>query len=175
MNAFDILITVITGFFIIRGLFRGFIKEFFSILGVFAGFFVATRYYGAAASLIPGDILNPAYLSIVGFLILFIFVYFIISVLGVIIKYLLKITMLGLVDRAFGAIAGTFKGVLITTVLLLALVAFLPAGSPFITRSRLAPHLISTTEKMAFVLPKEMRLQFTANLKAVKKGLAVHP
>jgi len=59
--------------------------------------------------------------------------------------------------------------------LLLALVAFLPAGSPFITRSRLAPHLISTTEKMAFVLPKEMRLQFTANLKAVKKGLAVHP
>ena len=175
MNAFDILFALITGFFIIRGLFRGFIKEFFSIIGVFAGFFVATRYYGAAASLIPGGILNPAYLSIVGFLILFMLLYFIISVLGVIIKYLLKITILGWVDRVFGAISGTFKGVLITTVSLLALVAFLPAGPSFITRSRLSPHLISITEKMALVLPKEMRLQFTANLKAVKKGLAVHP
>ncbi len=174
MNSFDILIAVITGFCMVRGLFRGFIKEFFSIIGVFAGFFAATRYYGSIASLISGEIINPAYLPLVAFMVVFTLIYLIISVLGVIIKYLLKITILGWVDRVFGAISGTLKGALIAAVLMLALVAFLPAGSPFLTRSHLAPYLISTTEKMVLVVPKAVRQQFNENLKAVKKGLAAN-
>lgn len=171
MNTFDILIVVITGFCLIRGLFRGFIKEFFSIIGVFVGFFLAARYYGVPADWISGEIINPQYLPIVGFLAVFVFIYFIISVLGVIIKYLLKITILGWVDRLFGAVSGIFKGVFTGTVLLLALVTFLPAGSPAITRSHLAPYLISTTEKMVLVVPKAFRQQFNEKLKTVKKGL----
>ncbi len=175
MNAFDIVIAVITGFFIIRGLFRGFIKEFFSIIGVFVGYFAAARYYAGIASLAPDDIINPAYVPIISFLCIFTIIYIIISVLGVIIKYLLKITILGWVDRLFGALSGTVKGILIAAVLLVALVTFLPSDAPLIVRSHLAPYLVSTTEKMALVLPKEMRFQFESNLKAVKKSMAARP
>ncbi len=174
MNTFDIVIAVLIAFFIIRGVFRGFVKEFFSIVGVFVGFLGAMRYYERLAALITGEIINPAYLPIVAFLVIFAVVYFIISVSGVIIKYLLKITLLGWVDRILGAISGGLKGGLISAVFLLVLITFLPAGSPLVTRSHLAPHLLSTIEKMALVLPKEMHRRYNGNIKAVKKGLRGH-
>jgi len=47
MNALDVVIAVIVGFCLIRGIFRGLIKELSSIIGVFAGFYFAgnAEYY----------------------------------------------------------------------------------------------------------------------------------
>ena len=40
MNILDILIVVIVGFCLVRGIFRGIVKEITSIIGVFVGFFL---------------------------------------------------------------------------------------------------------------------------------------
>jgi membrane protein required for colicin V production len=175
MNPFDILILVILGYSLVRGLFRGLVKEISSIIGVFGGFYAAYTYYHALAKLISRLIHNVSYLNIVSFLIIFCGVLIAISVLGVIIKYLLNIAFLGWVDRIGGVIFGVAKGVLVVSVIFISLTAFLPQGSAFIKNSVLAPHVSWVSEKMAKVVSKEMKQDFTRKLGELKKAWQIRP
>lgn len=169
VNFFDIVIIIIFCFCVIRGVFRGLIKELSSLIGVLAGFYAAYSYYMVVAKPLAKWISNTGYLNILSFLIIFFCVFIIISILGVIIKYLLNIAFLGWVDRMFGAGFGTMKGVLIASVILVALTAFLPKGSPVIKNSLLSPHVALISEKMAKVVSKDMRHAFEAKIADLKK------
>ena len=170
MNPFDILIVVILGYSLIRGIFRGLVKEISSIIGIFGGFYAAYTYYKILAKLLSGLISDVAYLNILSFLIIFCGVLIVVSVLGVIIKYLLKIAFLGWVDRIGGLIFGITKGILIVSVLFISLTAFLPKGSAFIKNSVLAPHVSWVSEKMASVVSQEMKIDFMTKLGELKKA-----
>jgi len=170
MNPFDIFIIIIIGYSLIRGLFRGLIKEVSSILGVLGGFYAAYSYYPMVAKLLAGLIINPSYLNILSFLIIFCSVLIIISILGIVIKYLLNVAFLGWIDRACGLAFGLIKGVLIVTVLFIILTTFLPRGAPLIKKSILAPHVIWISEKMINVVPKEMKKDFFGKLDEFKKA-----
>jgi len=169
MNPFDIVIIVILGYSLVRGLFRGLVKEVSSIIGVFGGFYAAYTYYGLLGKFLSRLIQDVAYLNILSFMIIFCGVLIIVSVLGIIIKYLLNIAFLGWVDRIGGVIFGITKGVLIVSVLFISLTAFLPKGSAFIKNSVLAPHVAWVSEKMAKVISKEMKKDFVTKLGELKK------
>lgn len=170
MNTFDIILSAIFGYCLVRGLFRGLIKELASIIGVFSGFYAAYTYYPEVARMLADWISNTAYLNIVSFLIIFCIIFIIISIIGIIIKYLLNIVFLGWVDRLFGAIFGMIKAVLIASVLLIAFTSFLPRGSTVIENSTLAPHVAMISEKMAKVISKEMKKEFQSNIWELKKS-----
>ena len=170
MNPFDILIIVVLGYSLVRGLFRGLVKELSSIIGVLGGFYAAYTYYKVLAGLLAGLIHDTAYLNILSFLIIFCGVLIIIGVLGVIIKYLLNIAFLGWIDRIGGVVFGVLKGILIVSVLFITLTAFLPKGTAFIKKSELAPHVSWLSEKMAKVISKEMKQDFRAKLGELKKA-----
>ncbi len=170
MNPFDIFIIIVLGYSIVRGLFRGLIKEVSSIMGVLGGFYAAYSYYPMVAKWISDLIINPSYLNILSFLIIFCSVLIIITILGVVIKYLLNVAFLGWVDRICGVGFGLIKGVLIVTVLFIILTTFLPKGAPLIKKSVLAPHVIWISEKMVNVVPKEMKKDFFGKLDEFKKA-----
>ncbi len=170
MNPFDILIMVILGYSLVRGLFRGLVKEVSSVIGVLGGFYAAYTYYTVLAGLLSGIIHDASYLNISSFLIIFCGVLILVSVLGVIIKYLLNIAFLGWVDRVGGVVFGLAKGTLIVCVLFISLTAFLPKGSAFIKDSVLAPHVSWMSEKMAKVISQEMKQDFTGKLRELKKA-----
>jgi membrane protein required for colicin V production len=94
----------------------------------------------------------------------------VVSILGVIIKYLLNIAFLGWVDRIGGVGFGLIKGILIASILFITLTAFLPKGSAFLKNSMLAPHVSWVSEKMAKVVSKEMKQDFVAKLGELKKA-----
>ncbi|RLC26445.1 MAG: CvpA family protein [Deltaproteobacteria bacterium] len=169
MNPFDILIVIIFGFCLIRGFFRGFIKEVSSIIGVLGGFYAAYTYYMDFAKPLSGWILDKSYLYIISFLIVFCGVFFIISIVGVVIKYILNISFLGWIDRICGAGFGIIKATLITSILLIALTTFLPKGAPMVKDSMLSPHVSVISEKMAKVIPKDMKHQFVSKIEELKK------
>ena len=170
MNPFDIFIIIVVGYSLIRGLFRGLVKEVSSIIGVLGGFYAAYSYYPMVAKLFSGLIINSSYLNILSFLIIFCSVLIIISILGVVIKYLMNVAFLGWVDRACGLGFGLIKGFLIITVLFIILTTFLPKGAPLIKKSVLAPHVIWISEKMVNVVPKEMKKDFLGKLDEFKKA-----
>ena len=169
MNPFDIIIIVILGYSLVRGVFRGLVKEVSSIIGVLGGFYAAFTYYTMLGKLLSGLIKEPAYLNILSFLIIFCTVLIIVGILGIIIKYLLNIAFLGWVDRIGGVGFGLAKGVLIASVLFITLTAFLPKGSAFLKNSMLAPHVSWVSEKMVKVVSKEMKQDFMAKLGELKK------
>ncbi len=170
MNPFDILIIVILGYSLVRGLFRGLVKELSSIVGVLGGFYAAYTYYNVLAGLLSRLIHDISYLNILSFLIIFCGVLIIVGVLGVIIKYLLNIAFLGWIDRISGVVFGVLKGILIVSILFITLTAFLPKGTAFIKNSELAPHVSWISEKMANVISKEMKQDFNAKLGELKKA-----
>lgn len=170
MNPLDILIIVILSFCLIRGVFRGLIKELSSIIGVLGGFYAGYTYYVVAAKLLSRWISNEGYLNILSFLIIFCGVFIIVSILGVVIKYLLNIAFLGWVDRICGAGFGIMKGILIASVLLMIFTAFLPKGAPIMKNSLLAPHVTQISEKMAKVVSKDMKSKFVAKIAELRKA-----
>ena len=170
MNPFDIIIIVILGYSLVRGIFRGLVKEVSSIIGVLGGFYAAFTYYTMLTKLLSGLIKETAYLNILSFLIIFCGVLIIVGILGVIIKYLLNIAFLGWADRIGGVGFGLVKGILIASILFITLTAFLPKGSAFLKNSMLAPHVSWVSEKMAKVVSKEMKQDFMAKLGELKKA-----
>ncbi len=170
MNALDILICVIGGFCLIRGIFRGIVKEVTSIVGVLVGFYAAYTYYPLLAEWLSDFkfISNESYLNMFGFILTFIIVFLAIGFLGVILKLLLKAAALGWADRVLGGAFAIVKAVLIVSVLIIAFTTFLPQNSSVIRDSLLAPYVSIVSEKMVLIVPKEMKEKFCNNVKALK-------
>jgi membrane protein required for colicin V production len=169
MNAFDIIVAVILGYSLIRGLFRGLVKEVSSIIGVLGGFFAAYSYYAVVAHYLTGVVANPAYRNILAFLIIFCGVLVVVNVIAMVLKYLLKIVFLGWLDRLGGVVFGLAKGALIVSVLFLMLTAFLPKGASLIKDSACAPYVSMVSEQLAIVVSSDLKRDFAAKLGELKK------
>lgn len=170
MNPLDIVIIIILGYGLIRGIFRGMVKEISSIVGVFAGFYAAYSYYPLVSEILEDWITNVPFLKILSFMLIFCVIFFLISILGVIIKYLMHVASLGWMDRLLGASLGFGKSVLIVSIILVVLTAFLPKGAPIIKTSLLSPHVSVISEKLAQVISIEMKQSYTAKLEDIKKA-----
>jgi len=170
MNPLDMLIIVILGYCLIRGIFRGLVKEISSIIGVLAGFYAAYTYYALLAKPLSRWISTIPYANILSFMIIFCFIFISISILGIIIKYLLNIAFFGWVDRICGAGFGIIKGILIVSVVLISLTAFLPTGAPIVKNSLLSPPVTLISEKMIKVVSRDMKLLYEAKVKEFKKA-----
>lgn len=170
MNPFDIFIIIVLSYSIIRGLFRGLVKEVSSVIGVLGGFYAAYSYYPMAAKLLSGIVKDQSYLNILSFLIIFCGILIVISILGVVIKYLLNVAFLGWIDRICGVGFGLIKGVLIVTVMFIILTTFLSKGTPLIKQSILAPHVIWISEKMVGLVSDDMKKDFFTKLDEFKKA-----
>lgn len=169
MSPFDILVVIILGYGVVRGLFRGLVKEIASIIGVLGGFYLAYSYYRHLGTHLGWLTANESYQMIIGFLIIFCIVLVIVAGLAMIIKYLLKIVYMGWADRMCGLIFGFVKSVLIVSILFLMLTAFLPGDAGLMKTSVLAPHISKVSEKLAMVVSKEMKQNFADRLKDLKK------
>ena len=172
MNPLDMIIIVILSFCLIRGLFRGFVKEVSSIVGVLAGYYAAYTYYSGAAAMMSVFLtsMNP-YLNVIGFLAVFCGVYILVSLLGVLIKYLMKVAYLGWVDRGLGLFFGGVKGVLIVSVILIGLSTLLPPQTSLIKKSILSRHVAHVSMVMVQMVPTDMKKNFTDRFKHVKSSL----
>jgi membrane protein required for colicin V production len=170
MNALDIVIGILLVYGLVRGIFRGLMEEIASIMGIFGGIYAAVFYYTAAAAFLRRWISDTAYVNILGFLLVFGVVFVVVSLLGVLIKYLLNIASLGWIDRLCGAAFGTIKSILIASVLLFVLTTFLPDGTPLIRTSRLAPHVAWVTEGVVKIIPQDLKQRFSDKYKKAKQA-----
>jgi membrane protein required for colicin V production len=170
MNPFDMVIVVILGYCIIRGIFRGLIKEVFSAIGVLAGCYVAYFYHETVSLILSEWITAPAYLHIISFILLFCGVFLIITVIGLLIRFIVKIALLGVIDRIFGAVFGGLKAILIISLVYVLLITFLPQGGvSAVSGSKMAPQINAIAKGIVRVIPKGTRDTFNYNLNKLKK------
>ncbi|MBR9979754.1 MAG: CvpA family protein [Desulfatitalea sp.] len=168
MTLLDYVLAVILGYCLVRGIFRGLVKELSSIVGVLAGFYFAFSYYAHLAGLLSEWLPNGGYANIIGFLILFVGIYLVISIMGALIKYMMNIASMGWFDRIGGMLVGGAKGVLILAVLVAMLTTFLPKSTTLIKESTMAPHVMGISAVMVRVVSTDIKALFDNHLKELK-------
>ncbi|MEA1968527.1 MAG: CvpA family protein [Thermodesulfobacteriota bacterium] len=169
MNIFDIIIVAVISFCLIRGAFRGIIREASSIVGVLAAFYGAFTYYPVLALSFEKWISTEGYRNILSFFILFCLVIVIVNIVASLIRYLLKIVFLGWVDMLCGMIFGAVKGVIIISVLFIIATTFLPKGNSLIADSFLAPHVAAASEILIIFVPKDIKKELEIKVRGIKK------
>ena len=113
MTGIDIIILVIMGLSVLLGLLRGIIRTVFSLLGFFFGFIVAMGY-GQQAAAGFGD---STFLRIAAYVVLFFVTALIFTMVGHMLRKLLKLIRLGWLDNVLGGVFGLVRGVLLAGVL----------------------------------------------------------
>ncbi len=168
MSGFDLVVLVIVLFCMIRGVFRGLIREVSGIVAVIAGFYGAFTYYWILSPYLTFMIETPAIQHLVSFGLLFCGIVIVVGLTAALIRKLMHVVFLGWVDRTFGLIFGTAKGVLIVSVLFIMLTAFLPAGaSTMMTRSETAPYISTISRTMTLFISSNLRIDFLDRLNKI--------
>lgn len=169
MNFFDMIIVVVLIYCIIRGVFRGLIKEVASIVGVVAGFFIAVAYHENVSPLLAGW-LDPGYVRLAAFVVVFLGVFLGVTLLGMLIRLVVKAALLSVVDRIFGAVFGGMKAVLLVTLVYLLMVTFLPGGERLLRDSKLAPPVVELGRVIVEAMPKGVKTTYQKKIEEFKKN-----
>ena len=111
INIFDLVIIALVTILGLKGLFRGFIKEFFALVGIVGGVFIASRLSNDTGdiinSIIPME--NENTILLAGFVVALVIFWIIAYLLGAILEKVFKMSGLGIFDRILGFIFGAGK------------------------------------------------------------------
>lgn len=111
INIFDLVVVALITVLGLKGLFRGFIKEFFALVGIIGGVFVASRLSNEAGEIVNNIIpmQNENTILLAGFVSSLIVFWIIAYLLGSIFSKVLQMSGLDILDRILGFIFGAGK------------------------------------------------------------------
>jgi membrane protein required for colicin V production len=109
MHPIDIVAIALALLFIILGLYRGFVEEAVRLIGIVAAFFTGLALYRQLAVHLTFLKLSGAVLSVVSFLLIFLATLLVIILLGMLLRKVIHLTVLGGVDRICGGLLGFLK------------------------------------------------------------------
>ena len=122
MGLVDIAILVILCFFLLKGVFRGLLREICSLLGLVLGGVFAFTFHLPLAQLLQDTFNLPAQLCVWGsFLAIFMLIVVLFAVIGFVLNRFVKLIFLGGFNRLAGAIFGIIQGVVVLSMIVLAL------------------------------------------------------
>ncbi len=123
LNIFDIVTLLLIILIGLKGLFRGFIKEVFALIGIVGGIFVASRLAREVGFFIGGffKIDNESTILFIGFLVSVIIFWGLVYLLGTLVSKMFSLSGLGILDRTLGVIFGAGKIFLIFAIIFYAL------------------------------------------------------
>lgn len=165
----DIIFLLLLTFFTVSGLFKGLIKEVSSIAGLVLGIIAANLYYQSLGSTLGEISVGSPYAGILAYMLIFIAVLLAAITTGIVLRKLLKISMLGWVDKLAGGIFGFLKGFLLICVLMLLLTLVLQANSPLLKNSGIAPLFTNFNQNLSSLIPQDIKQGYLQKSKRLQK------
>tara|TARA_B110000240_G_C13394977_1_gene408431 strand:- start:459 stop:947 length:489 start_codon:yes stop_codon:yes gene_type:complete len=118
MGYIDIFISIFLLYGFIKGLFKGFISEVASVIGLLSGIFLASKFNDDLSYYLQTFIeWDENYLLFLSFFILLVLTILIFSIAGKLITKLAKLIALGVFNKLLGGVFGVLKNVLVLSVL----------------------------------------------------------
>ncbi|MEA3363851.1 MAG: CvpA family protein [Thermodesulfobacteriota bacterium] len=151
MGLVDIAILGILCFFLLKGIFRGLLREICSLLGLVLGGVFAFAFHLPLAQFLQDSFNLPAQLCIWGsFLAIFFLMIILFAVIGFVLHRFVKLIFLGGFNRLAGAIFGIIQGVVVLSMLVLALNSSVApdAVRGTLRNSQLAPPFVTLGESI---------------------------
>jgi membrane protein required for colicin V production len=161
MNWMDWLLIAFFVGSVANGFQEGLVRMGIGIMALIAGFFLASWFGGmAAASLMPYVQVKPV-ASLMGYMIVFIGVLLLGTLLGALTARMLKLVGLSWMDRLLGGAFGLVRGFVVVTVVAMVVSAFAPSWMPkAVNDSKLAPYVLRSARVFAAATPFEIRNGF---------------
>ncbi|MFQ3619766.1 MAG: CvpA family protein [Spirochaetales bacterium] len=155
-NGLDILFGIIFLFFVLRGFFRGFIGELFSVgsivIGLAAGYFLSPSFAPVAEEILR----IPGWGRVVSFLGVFIVTYVILKIVERVFKRFIESFHLQNMDKALGFFLGGAEGFFIIVLLLWFLhIQPLFKIQPYLEQSLLSRFLLPLLPRILPQVPKK--------------------
>lgn len=142
-------------FFLLRGIFRGFLREIASLAGIVLGILLGSLFQPQITDLLKAYVPDFYYLPLVSFVFIFTAVLIVSNLLGYALSRLFKKIFLGWVDRLLGVGLALTKGIILTYLIIVLLTFFLPAKAPLVANSKLAPWIIVSYQSMIRMISPE--------------------
>ena len=111
INIFDVIVLSLVTLLGLKGLVRGFVKEFFGLIGIVGGVFVASRMAHDVGAFINTIIpmQNSNTILLAGFILAIVTFWFVAYLAGTILSKIFALSGLGIFDRLFGFAFGAGK------------------------------------------------------------------
>lgn len=151
MNYLDLIFIVITGFFCVRGFFRGLILEATSIGGVVGGFILANNYYEQLAIHLESFI-DHQWVGVAAYALIFIGVLLAVAIVAGILRKIIGAAGAAWLDYSFGGVLGGAKGLLLCCIILAFTLHFFP-NAQVVQTSIIVPHLSLVTDMLRQFIP----------------------
>jgi len=154
LNLFDYLLLAIAGFSMVLSLWRGFVREIISLVGLVAAFVIAGRASGIATELLKDWIPNSTVASLAGFGLIFVCVMLLVALVGSLIRKLVDMADLTASDRTLGMVFGLARGLLLIGLFFLVYTTYAKPDSKWMKNSVLTPYAVQLSGWLGKAIPE---------------------
>jgi membrane protein required for colicin V production len=141
MSAVDYVFLGILLLSSLAGLWRGFLKEVCSLVTWVVAFWAAWRFGSLLEPHLGGLLVDPPFSTWAGRGIVFVAVLVLGALVGAVLSYLVRLSLLGALDRALGFLFGALRGVVVLGLLMVLGQSARLDGEGWWRHSRLMPHV----------------------------------
>jgi len=168
MTNFDILFTGIILISTISALFKGLVRETISLAAIVIGFMLAVFFYRLPAGKLLEFCRTESIANLLGFLIIFLGCILLGTITAFLVNRFVKAASLKWADRLMGAIFGFVRGWIVSSILVVALIAF-PIRDNLMASSTLAPYLLAGARILVHMTPQGLKEKFNEQYQKVLK------
>jgi membrane protein required for colicin V production len=159
---FAAIVVVSTLFAAIKGLAR----EIISLVALIGGFILAVLFYRVPAAWLAEFSRTESVSDLLGFLFIFVGCILIGIIVALVVNRFIKAASLKWIDRILGGVFGFLRGWAVSSILVVALIAF-PVRENIMDRSFLAPFLLSGARAAVLLVPQDLKDKFNKQYKKV--------
>jgi membrane protein required for colicin V production len=162
MNILDIIVLIVLILLVLRGIWKGFVRQIIGIAGAVAAFIIAIKFSGIlAAKYLTG--FQPTTGYIIAFLGIFLACIIVASLLAALIGKFMSAVGLGYLNRIGGGLLGGAKACFIIAAVVLILVAYLPPKSNLLEESRTLKYILPMTDLLSHGAPHSIKSRYDKN------------
>lgn len=154
MNFIDYILIAVVGLSMVLSLWRGFVREVISLIGLVLAFIIASRTSGQTGDFLGQWITNGTVADIAGFALIFILVMIFVGLIGAILRKLVDIAALTAMDRTLGVFFGAARGLLLIALCFLVYTSYTKPDTAWAKRSLLVPYAIQLGDLLGRAIPE---------------------
>ncbi|MBL4759550.1 MAG: CvpA family protein [Mariprofundaceae bacterium] len=154
MNYFDYILIGIVGLSMVLSLWRGFVREIISLIGLVAAFLIASRTSASAGDFLGQWIPNSTTSDIAGFIIIFVIIMIVVGLIGALIRKLVDMADLTATDRTLGIFFGIARGLLLIALTFLIYTSYTKPDQAWAKQSLLTPYALQGAHLLGQVIPE---------------------
>ncbi|MGH7886210.1 MAG: CvpA family protein [Thermodesulfobacteriota bacterium] len=162
MNILDIILISLISLFFLIGIWRGLIKQLFSVIALLGGIIVGFIFYNvAAAQILKFNLTDDnAVAAVLGFIIIAAFYYIIVQIIAWFLAKMIGKLQLGWANRLGGGFLGVLIGVIVSHLTVAGLTYFVGFDDGLLKDSKVLPYVKNGYEMIEENIPDDIKSFF---------------